>query len=89
VRDEVTIERIEMDGDGGIEKTDRGYAVPVVLVIADGRRLPDRIGRRLLREAKEVVASLPQVPEHPTWAVFNERGLYVGMKVRFRIGGGR
>lgn len=87
MREEVTIEQIVEDG--GIEKTDRGYAIPVVLVLADGRRLPDRIGRRLLREAKEVAASLPQVPEYPTWAVFNDKGQYVGMKVRFRIGGGR
>jgi len=83
---EVEIVEILPDSTGaGIARTAMGYCYRLEYRLADGTILPSTQSRRLLRDAKAQVASLPKAPEHPTKARFMD-GRFVATSTEYYIG---
>lgn len=87
----IEVVRVEA-GDGSIVKvpgrwSGHEYRFPIVYVLADGQRVETGDRHRLLRDAKAEQASLPKAPKHPTQAMFDGAGAFVGTEVSVRIGG--
>ncbi len=65
------------------------YKVPVVYVLADGRRVESRNRYRLLRDAKAEHALMPMPPAHPMAACFDADGKFCSTRTTFSMWGGR
>jgi hypothetical protein len=87
---EIEIEIVEVlpdDSEAGISKGTSGYNYRFIYRLADGTLEPTVGSKRLLREAKSFISSLPKVPENLTIAIYHD-GRFVGTRVTFKIGGG-
>lgn len=79
---DIKIVRVEL-GEGGITKVPNWYAAGnlyrwnVIYVLADGRRVTGKQSRRLLREAKAEVATLPK-NVNTLAAMFDTDGRFYG-----------
>jgi len=83
---EIKIVEITRKGDA-IEKGAKPltYVVPVQYHLENGQILDSSRGFRLLRDAKAVSLSLPQVPPRPLLAMFGEDGTYWGTTEVFAL----
>jgi hypothetical protein len=66
------IEILPDDTNAGIGKCSLGYVFRVRYLLEDGSVQASTQSRRLLRDAKAEVASLPKSPAHPTTARFRD-----------------
>jgi hypothetical protein len=95
MREEIAIESIEAQPGATIRKLAKGeysnpyvkYALPVVYVLADGRRVETTETYNLLRDAKADLAAMPHAPKHDTSACFGPTGEFWGTTTSFRLTG--
>jgi len=89
VRTEVAIvEYLPDDTGAGILKIDHGYLFRMIYRLETGELVPTTRSKRLQRDAKAFIASLPKLAEHSEHAMFHD-GEFVGTRSSFTIGGQR
>ena len=85
-RDEITITEIRPDEVTSIAKIPGvGYRFRVIYVLEDGTEEHSTETRRLLRDAKAELMSLPKSPAHPMKACYSD-GEFWGTSTSYYIG---
>lgn len=79
------VEILPDDTNAGILKTSDGYVFRIRYRLEDGTIEPSTKTKRLLRDAKAEMASLPKVPEDTMAAIYRD-GRCVGFRTTFYIG---
>jgi len=79
------VEILPDDTNAGILKTAHGYVFRQTYRLSTGEMVPSVFSKRLLRDAKAEVASLPRAPTSPMSAIFRD-GQFVATRTEFYIG---
>lgn len=79
------IEILPDDTNAGIQETAHGYVFRQIYRLSTGEIVPSVSSKRLLRDAKAEVGSLPKAPASPMSAIFRD-GQFVATRTEFYIG---